>query len=205
MQRWMQQMSIENQNQAPKAESPPINQSFQVTRMGLPLDRVDNIKCALVLLLTASLQIRLQHTILAEGWIIFFGLTGYLVMRYWLLRHRYPVVGAIELKADSIIFPDCIDQGKNTIFELKDEISFIFYFWKGKSGPVLSSVEIIQNKERIKVNWLGLDLAEFERAIIARKLPNRREEWNANRPIIIFLVIATTIILSWLFIVESLK
>lgn len=195
-------MNSEDQHLRASAESPPVNQSFQVTRLGLPLSFADNVKCGLVLLLTASLQIRLQHTILAEGWIIFFGLVGYLIMRYWLLRHRYPVVGEIELTSDLIIFPDCLTIAKKTAFDLNDEISFTFHFWKGKSGPVLSSVEIIQGHQRVKVNWLGLDLAEFERAVIARRLPNQREEWNANRPVIIFLLIASAIVFGRLLIVE---
>lgn len=189
-------MNIDNQDSEKKLIMPPAFKSFQVTRMGLPLNWSDNLKSGMVLALTAALQIRLQSTILAEGWIIFFGLIGYLMMRYWLLRLRYPDVGEIELKENEIAFPGCLDQGKAKQFSFSDISDIVIYTWKGRSSIVLSSVEIFTRVDRVKLNWLALDLAEFEREVTARGLPCRREMWNPNLIVAAVLFVVMTVLLG---------
>lgn len=161
-------------------ESVKLGKSFQIALMGLPLSRGDNLKCALVLLLTLSLQIRLQHTVLAEGWIIAAGLAGYALMRYWLLSRRYPETGEIEVDASEMRFPGSVNQQNPRAFKLAEIDAVEFFFWRGKSGDVLSSVEVRCANESVRINWLCLDLQEFEREMQRRGLPVQRRVWNPS-------------------------
>lgn len=108
------------------------------------------------------------------------GLAGYALMRYWLLSRRYPETGEIEVDADEIRFPGSVNQQNPRAFKLAEIDAVEFFFWRGKSGDVLSSVEVRCANESVRINWLCLDLQEFEREMQRRVLPVQRRVWNPS-------------------------
>ncbi|MEW6708215.1 MAG: hypothetical protein AB1403_00170 [Candidatus Riflebacteria bacterium] len=169
---------------------PPNPRFFPVALFGLPLDRGDNFKCLLVVFLTVSLQIRMADTFLAEGWIALGGLVGYALMRYWLLGRRYPDIGEIRIDNQSISFPGSIHGGEPVTVSLEDLKSVTFFYFKNKGNDTISSVVFKWPGNRIKVNWLGIDLNGLERAMERAGHHTQRELWNpAYRVMGIFLAI----------------
>ena len=177
---------------APQDSIPPYHKFFQINRMGLPLSWADNFKCALVILLTVALQIRLENSLLAEGWIIFFGLVCYVAMRYWLLRLRYPETGEIELKDDLIVFPACLSNNETVSFSHEKMSAVEIYCFRGKSGIVLSSIQFRQGQRLVKINWLGTEIGPIEQELQKLGVKTTRIFWQPGVYVAIFLLIFAT-------------
>ncbi|MFZ5952570.1 MAG: hypothetical protein ACOYXC_17850 [Candidatus Rifleibacteriota bacterium] len=171
---------ITNDNQENQQEktSPPNPRFFPVALFGLPLNRSDNFKCLLVVMLTVSLQIRMADTFLAEGWIALGGLIGFALMRYWLLGRRYPDSGEVRIDDQSISFPGSVHGGIPVTVSLEEIKSVTFFYFKNKGNEMISSVIFKWPGNRIKVNWLGIDLNGLERALEKVGQRTQRELWN---------------------------
>jgi len=156
-------------NPAAETPRPPVRNVFAVKLLGLPLSRHDNLVCFMVIVLVVLLQIRLQHTVLGEGWLVFFGFIGYVALRLWLLNRRYPDPGEIVLEADRISLPGSLNAGKPELILFSDLKAVTAAFFKTKGGGQnLTSLEFDTGFRSYCVNWLATDLNLLERELSKR-------------------------------------
>ena len=175
-----------------QSEKPPQQEIIELGKLGLPLSWSDNFKCGLVILLFIALQIRFSNTIMAEGWFAFLGFVAYLAMRIWLLNCRYPEIGDIILKEDSIEFPPCVNNGKPETISLRMISRIIVFIQQGKFNSKTSIVFHIGQRQ-IKINWLSVDLDGFVKKLKAKSLPVIEKKWNLAMPMIIIVSIGVLI------------
>lgn len=149
---------------------PPDREFFAIGRLGLPLNLRDNLICALAIILAVALQIRFQHTLLGEGWFALLGAAGYLALRLWLLRRRYPDPGEMLVGETAIHFPASLGTGKAEIVQIEDIEGTQANFFRTRTGEILTSIEIICARRQFVVSWLSTDLNRLERVLLRRRL-----------------------------------
>ncbi len=151
------------------AQQPPLRDVFAVRLWGLPLNFKDNFVCALILLMTLALQVRLQNTWLGEGWLVLPGLIAYLALRLWFLNRRHPSPGEIVIEADRVALPASITGERPEVILFADcsLINAVFFKTRGGSENV-TSIEFTVSLQTWRVNWLTADLNQFERVLVRR-------------------------------------
>ncbi|MGM0600236.1 MAG: hypothetical protein ACQETH_10520 [Candidatus Rifleibacteriota bacterium] len=185
----MDNEAIENEE---KIEKPPQQEIIELGKLGLPLPWSDTFKCALVILLFIALQIRFSNTILAEGWFAFFGFVAYMAMRIWLLNRRYPEIGDIVLKEDSIEFPPCVNDGKAETLRLNMINRIEVFIQQGKYNSK-TSIVFHSGQKQIKINWLSVDLEGFVKKLKAQGLPVIEKKWSLAVPMLLIVSIGVLI------------
>ncbi len=136
-----------------------------IFRLGLPLDVRGNFICGLEIALIAMLQFRFLNTPLSEGWIIGAGVIGFVALRYFLLRLKYPIVEPILLGQDHMVIPACLLNNKpKRIIPLEDIRSVKFFFSKRKGGGRnLTSLDVNAAPDNnFRINWLMADLRKIQ-------------------------------------------
>lgn len=163
--------------------------SFPVGRLGLPLSFNDNLVCALVILLAIALQVRLHNTLLGEGWFALLGFIGYVAIRLWYLRRRYPDPGDLIVAKDEIIVPASLNNGNATVIHFHDLKRVEVFIFKGRHSNPFTSVVLFSGRETVRINWLALELNKLERELIARNIPVTRTQWSAEKYVLAFALI----------------
>ena len=153
----------------PELVPPPPRETFVVRLWGLPLGYKDNFICALVLIMTLALQIRLQNTWFGEGWLVFPGIVTYLALRLWFLARRYPSPGEIVIDADRVTLPPSITGDKKEVIIFADcsQVNAVYFKTRGGSENV-TCIEFAVSLQTWRVNWLAADLNKFERVLVRR-------------------------------------
>lgn len=166
----------------------PDREVFEITRMGLPLNLNDNLTCGLVIVLAIALQIRLSGTFWAEGTIAFLGFIGYISLRYWLLRRRYPEPGELIIDGSQLHLPASVNGGVDDSFELSNCVVKI-YIMGGRSQSY-SSIVFRHGCQQAKINWLAIELTKLEKALLAHKVYAQKEIWTPAVYALAFMVLA---------------
>jgi hypothetical protein len=185
-------MDTENIENNDELEKPPQQEIIELGKLGLPLPWSDTFKCGLVILLFIALQIRFSDTIFAEGWFAFFGFVAFLAMRIWLLNRRYPEIGDIILKEDSIEFPPCVNNGKAETIGLNMISRIVVFIQQGKYNSK-TSIVFHSGQKQIKINWLSVDLDGFVKKLRAQGLPVIEKKWNLAVPMLIIVSVGMLI------------
>ncbi|GAB4266429.1 MAG: hypothetical protein Kow0029_00080 [Candidatus Rifleibacteriota bacterium] len=179
--------------------APTSREFFKVRLLGLPLNLADNIKCGLVIILAILLQIRLHHTLLAEGWIALFGFLGYVGMRMWLLSHRYTNPGELTVEEDCLILPASLNNGKEEKIRFADIKLIQVYIFEGRHSNFHSSIVICTRANTFKLNFLAIELDRLEMLLKERGLRIQRQHWDLKKYIIVILLVLFSILLLQLF------
>lgn len=175
-----------------KLAAPPRRRIFEIGRFGLPLDLSDNVVCSLVILLAIALQVRFNNTFLGEGWLALLGFLGYLGIRYWLLKRRYPSIDELVVDEAEIFLPACIGGRVERKISFEDIKKIEVHIMKGRNFDSHSSLVIFAGQDRVKINWLSVELGNLEKELQARGLKVQRKTWN---PAIYFMVVTLIFVL----------
>lgn len=181
------------EHKSQQAPIPPDKKVFAIGRMGLPLNLRDNMVCLLIILLAISLQIRLQNTLLGEGWFALLGFLGFIGVRYWLLSRRYPIIDDLEIDEKEIFIPACLNNGFELRIPLEDVRMVEVNIMKGRND-IHTSLVIDSGRNRIKINLLAVELIRLENDLVERNVKQQRHYWTPVVYFVIFTILAVLVL-----------